>query len=96
MLLGDSSFDNKAYVDRQSDVLTHLRGQLPPSWRATLAAVDGAMADDVHRQLARVPADATHLVISVGGNDGLRPPGCADQRYERSYPIRLRGQPVRT
>ena len=68
VLLGDSSFDNKAYIGGQPDVLAHLRGQLPHPWRATLAAVDGAVAGDVQGQLARVPADATHLVISVGGN----------------------------
>ncbi len=33
------------------------------------------MASDVRRQLARVPADATHLVVSVGGNDALRQEG---------------------
>jgi lysophospholipase L1-like esterase len=38
-------------------------------------AVDGAVVDDIGRQLARVPADATHLVVSVGGNDGLRREG---------------------
>ncbi len=75
VLLGDSSFDNKAYVGGQPDVLAHLRGRLPHPWRATLAAVDGAVAGDVQSQLARVPADATHLVISVGGNDGLRREG---------------------
>ena len=75
VLLGDSSLDNKAYVGGQPDVLTHLREQLPHPWRATLAAVDGAVAGDVQSQLARVPADATHLVISVGGNDGLRREG---------------------
>ena len=75
VLLGDSSFDNKAYVGGQPDVLTHLRGQLPHPWRATLAAVDGAVDGDVQGQLARVPADATHLVVSVGGNDGLRREG---------------------
>ena len=75
VLLGDSSFDNKAYVGSQPDVLTHLRGQLPRPWRATLATVDGAVAGDVQSQLARVPADAMHLVISVGGNDGLRREG---------------------
>jgi lysophospholipase L1-like esterase len=75
VLLGDSSLDNKAYVGGQPDVVTHLRRQLPRPWQATLAAVDGAVASDVQRQLLRVPTDATHLVISVGGNDGLRREG---------------------
>jgi len=75
VLLGDSSFDNKAHVGGQADVVTHLRRQLPHPWRATLAAADGAVSSDVHRQLARIPSDATHVVISVGGNDGLRREG---------------------
>ncbi|MBI0535820.1 SGNH/GDSL hydrolase family protein [Roseomonas sp. KE2513] len=79
VLLGDSSFDNKAYVGGQPDVVTHLRGRLPPPWQATLAAVDGAVSGDVPRQLARVPAEATHLVVSVGGNDGLRQEGVFQQ-----------------
>ena len=79
VLLGDSSFDNKAYVGGRPDVVTHLRGQLPRPWRATLAAVDGAVSGDVPRQLARLPADATHLVVSVGGNDGLRQEGVFQQ-----------------
>ncbi len=75
VLLGDSVFDNKAYVAGRPDVVAQLRGHLPGGWRATLAAVDGAVADGVRRQLARVPADATHLVVSVGGNDALRQEG---------------------
>jgi hypothetical protein len=33
--------------------------------------VDGAVTNDVVGQLADLPADATHLVLSVGGNDLL-------------------------
>lgn len=72
VLLGDSIFDNAAYVAGGPDVVAQLRGALPPGWRATLAAVDGAVTADVARQLGRVPADATRLVVSVGGNDALR------------------------
>jgi lysophospholipase L1-like esterase len=75
VLLGDSSLDNKAYVGAAPDVVAHLRGRLPPPWQATLAAVDGAVAADLQRQAARLPADATHLVVSVGGNDALRREG---------------------
>jgi len=71
VLLGDSIFDNAAYVAGGPDVVTQLAELLPPGWRATLAAVDGAVVADVARQLARVPADATHLVVSAGGNDAL-------------------------
>jgi class 3 adenylate cyclase len=44
---------------------------MPDNCKAALAAVDGARADDVARQLAKVPDDATHLFVSVGGNDAL-------------------------
>jgi hypothetical protein len=71
VLLGDSIFDNAAYVGGGPDVVRQLRSRLPQGWRATLCAVDGAVTSDVLRQLERVPADATHLVISVGGNDAL-------------------------
>ena len=71
VLLGDSIFDNAAYVPGGPDVVTHLGGLLPDGWRATLLAVDGAVITDVPRQVERVPRDATHLVLSVGGNDAL-------------------------
>src|SRR3954452_19709894 len=70
-LLGDSVFDNGAYVGGGPDVLTQLRQRLPAGWRTTLAAVDGGVIRDMPRQLERVPDDATHLVISVGGNNAL-------------------------
>jgi hypothetical protein len=75
VLLGDSIFDNRAYVAGGPDVLAHLRGRLPEGWRATLAAVDGAVTGGVRAQLAQVPLDATHLVLSIGGNDALRQEG---------------------
>jgi len=36
-----------------------------------LAAVDGSKKEHVYQQLRRVPEDATHLVLSIGGNDAL-------------------------
>jgi GDSL-like Lipase/Acylhydrolase family len=72
VLLGDSVFDNASYVvGGGADVLTHVRGRAHEGWGATLLAVDGSVVEDVHRQLLRVPTDATHLVISSGGNDAL-------------------------
>jgi hypothetical protein len=71
ILLGDSIFDNAAYVAGASDVVRQVRQRLPSWSKATLAAVDGGTIGDVRRQLRRVPADATHLVLSVGGNDAL-------------------------
>ncbi|MGA0594904.1 SGNH/GDSL hydrolase family protein [Enterovirga sp. CN4-39] len=71
VLLGDSIFDNKAYVGSGPDVAAQVRDDLPKDWQVTLCAVDGATVGSVGSQLARVPADATHLVLSVGGNDAL-------------------------
>ncbi len=48
-----------------------MRQRLPYGSKATLAAVDGSTTADVREQLRRLPADATHLVVSVGGNDAL-------------------------
>ncbi len=71
VLLGDSVFDNGAYVGGGPDVNQQLQSLLPGGWRATLAAVDGATVTGVARQLQGVPGDASHLVVSVGGNDAL-------------------------
>ncbi len=71
VLLGDSIFDNAAYVRGGPDVLAHLQGRLPAGWDATLVAVDGATTEDMGRQYGRIPDSATHLVLSIGGNDAL-------------------------
>jgi hypothetical protein len=72
VLLGDSIFDNGAYVHKgEPDVVAQVRGKLPADWRATLLAVDGAVTAGIGAQLLRVPADASHLVLSIGGNDAL-------------------------
>jgi lysophospholipase L1-like esterase len=71
VLLGDSIFDNAAYVAGGPDVVRQLRAALPAPWRATLLAVDGAVVDGVARQLASLPDDASLLVVSAGGNDAL-------------------------
>jgi hypothetical protein len=75
VLLGDSIFDNAAYVPGGPDVVSQLRTLLPNDCKATLHAVDGAIIDDVKRQITLLPPDATHLVLSVGGNDALRESG---------------------
>ena len=71
VLLGDSIFDNAAYTRGEPDVVTHLRQVLPSSWRATLGAVDGATVAGLVSQLRKVPSGATHVAVSVGGNDAL-------------------------
>lgn len=71
VLLGDSIFDNGAYVARELPVVEHLRQRIPAETRATLLAVDGHRTADVAGQLADCPDSATHLFLSVGGNDAL-------------------------
>jgi lysophospholipase L1-like esterase len=71
ILLGDSIFDNGVYVPGGPDVVRQVRAALPAGWSASLLAADGAVTRSVAGQLARLPADASHLVVSVGGNDAL-------------------------
>jgi lysophospholipase L1-like esterase len=71
VLLGDSIFDNAPYVGRAPDVIRQVQQRLPHGSKATLRAVDGSTTEDVRGQLRRLPADATHLILSVGGNDAL-------------------------
>ena len=82
VLLGDSVFDNQAYVPDGPDVLTHLQERLGSEWRATLCAVDGDMIEDVHRQLSNLPDDASHLVLSIGGNNALSYIGILEDRSD--------------
>ncbi len=70
-LLGDSIFDNGRYVPGGPSVIEHLRRCLPDGWQATLLARDGAGTTAMTRQLEQLPENATHLVLSVGGNDAL-------------------------
>jgi len=70
-LLGDSIFDNAAYTGSEPDVVHHLRSILPSGWKASLLAVDGSVTGNLSSQVRRVPADASHLVVSIGGNDAL-------------------------
>ena len=76
VLLGNSVFDNAGYLRGGGpDVAAQLGARLPPGWRATLLARGGAVAADVPGQLGQLPPDATHLVISAGGNDAGRREG---------------------
>jgi hypothetical protein len=79
VLLGDSVFDNAVYVSGGPDVVSQLRTILPADWQASLLAVDGNVIADVPRQLAGRPRDASHLVVSVGGNDALRAAAVLEQ-----------------
>lgn len=79
VLLGDSVFDNAAYVSGGPDVVSQFRTILPADWQASLLAVDGNVIADVPRQLAGRPRHASHLVVSVGGNDALRAAAVLEQ-----------------
>lgn len=75
VLLGDSIFDNGRYVPGHPDVVAQLRQELAGQGTATLLAVDGHVTSDVSYQLRNLPTDASHLFVSVGGNDALRASG---------------------
>ena len=96
VLLGDSTLDNAAYTAGGPDVLAQLRAELPAGWSAALAAVDGSQAEAIAAQLAGVRGEATHLVLSVGGNDALMASGLLDEPvYSSADALRLIGARVR-
>ena len=70
-LLGDSIFDNAAYVGGGTDVAGHLRSLLAEGDAVDLLARDGSRIGNIGSQLSRVANDVTHLVVSVGGNDAI-------------------------
>lgn len=72
VLVGDSIFDNGFYVDGEAALIDQLREQLPEGCQATLLAVDGSRTLDIQTQIMRIPSDASHVYVSVGGNDALQ------------------------
>jgi hypothetical protein len=81
VLLGDSIFDNAAYVaGGEPDVVRQVRGLMSAGSKATLLAVDGSRVGDVGHQLQRLPEDGTHLILSCGGNDALGHAGILNER----------------
>lgn len=71
VLLGDSIFDNGRYTEGGPDVITQVRQLLPAGWQASLLAIDGSTTENIPAQMERVPKGASHLVLSVGGNDAI-------------------------
>jgi len=71
VLLGDSVFDNGRYTSGGPAVIDQVKQFLPAGWQATLLAVDGSTTEDIPAQVQRVPRDASHLVLSAGGNDAI-------------------------
>lgn len=72
ILLGDSIFDNAVYVPGELSVSEQLKNRMSDDWQTTLLAVDGDVTIDVSDQLKKLPDDASHLIVSVGGNDALQ------------------------
>ena len=82
VLVGDSIFDNVKYVkpaDGEKPVIEHLRSSIPTGWTATLLAVDGNITTDIVTQMTKLPSSATHLAMSVGGNDAIQSSGILQQ-----------------
>jgi hypothetical protein len=75
VLLGDSIFDNRAYVAGGPAVIDQVQKTVPAGWKASLLAVDGNTSVQVPDQFEQLPSDCTHLVLSAGGNDAI---GCLD------------------
>tara|TARA_B100001564_G_C20542991_1_gene625229 strand:- start:227 stop:919 length:693 start_codon:yes stop_codon:yes gene_type:complete len=71
VLAGDSIFDNQSYVPGQPDVANQLKNYFGGDVDVTLLAIDGDITVGVEDQLKRLPAETSHLFISVGGNDAL-------------------------
>jgi len=87
VLLGDSVFDNKAYINGGLDVIAHIRRQIPAGWKASLRAVDGSVVENVRKQALDLPDDATHLVISAGGNDAILTSDILQQKVASSAEV---------
>merc|ERR1711998_575529 len=64
VLLGDSTIDNAAWIDGPC-VTDKVREQE----NVTMCARDGALIAAIREQVRAAPADGTHFVVSVGGNN---------------------------
>ena len=71
VLFGDLVFDDDAQCRRRSGRRASVAAASAGGLGADLNARDGAVMADIPAQMRSLPADATHVVISVGGN------GCA-------------------
>lgn len=76
VLLGDSTLDNGRHLNLDLGELSVERQLLKRCrerrWSMTNLAQDGSLLEDVReRQLRGIPESATHLVLSISGNDLL-------------------------
>ena len=75
VLLGDSILDNHRYVKQNHpSVIQQLTKKVSSrKWKASNCAVDGARTVDlIKNYIETIPKDATFIVLSIGGNDGLK------------------------
>lgn len=72
-LLGDSIIANHGYCDHSNGgraTYEHLRDLLGSQHTVTTLAADRSTLHDViSRQISRIPASTTHIILSAGGND---------------------------
>ena len=87
VLLGDSIFDNAAYIGKEPDVIAQLQAKLPENWNASLKAIDGNKVDDVYAQVENLPEDTSHLVLSIGGNNALGCIGILNEKVASSAEV---------
>jgi len=90
VLLGDSVFDNGFYTDGKPDVVSQVGELLPDAWKASLLAVDGSTTEDIPAQVERIPEGASHLGLSVGGNDSIQASGLVggfEENYRRAVDV---------
>lgn len=97
VLLGDTVFDRDAVAPHDDGVPAALRRVLPAGAVASSLARDGAQIADLPAQLARLPGDVTHLVVSVGAGDTIgvlsgltEPVGTVAEALDRLAAIRDR------
>jgi hypothetical protein len=78
-IMGDSVFDNAAYVGAGPSVIGQVNAKVEEGWTADLLARDGAVIADLSRQIRALPQHTTHAVLSIGGNDALGVSGVIGQ-----------------
>jgi hypothetical protein len=80
-MMGDSVFDNAAYVRcGEPDVRKQVADLVGKDDQVTSAARDGAVIAGISEQIARRPASASHIVVSAGGNDALQAASVLESR----------------
>lgn len=78
-MLGDSVFGNASYVGGAPDVWAQLQSLLTDV-EVSSAARDGAVIAGISQQLRQIPRSATHIMVSIGGNDAIGASGVIDEK----------------